>query len=152
MAIPNSRTRAIREALAAKTREAPESRASGGPEIPSEEETPQPPLVRGLMQCRPKVRGGFGERHASKQRLNARRLNPFKARLSRAFLANIQSAPAVFWRRIRLLAARELLASRQRGATEIAYETGFSDSAHFCSTFKKHFSMTPKQFRRIGKR
>jgi len=81
----------------------------------------------------------------------ARSLNTSKARLTRAFLADLQSAPAVFWRRIRLLAARELLASRRRSVTEIAYETGFSDSAHFCSTFKKHFSMTPKEFRRIGK-
>ncbi|RVD69039.1 helix-turn-helix domain-containing protein, partial [Mesorhizobium sp. M4A.F.Ca.ET.029.04.2.1] len=81
----------------------------------------------------------------------AHSLNTSKARLNRAFLADLQSAPAVFWRRIRLLAARELLASRRRSVTEIAYETGFSDTAHFCSSFKKHFSMTPKQFRRIGK-
>ncbi|TPK78185.1 helix-turn-helix domain-containing protein [Mesorhizobium sp. B2-4-17] len=81
----------------------------------------------------------------------ARSLNTSKTRLNRAFLADLQTAPAIFWRRIRLLAARELLASRRRSVTEIAYETGFSDTAHFCSCFKKHFSMTPQQFRRIGK-
>ncbi|WP_156752612.1 helix-turn-helix domain-containing protein [Mesorhizobium sp. WSM3873] len=81
----------------------------------------------------------------------ARSLNTSKARLNRAFLADLRTAPAAFWRRIRLIAARELLASRRRSVTEIAYETGFCDTAHFCSTFKKHFSMTPEQFRRIGK-
>ncbi|WP_192180760.1 GlxA family transcriptional regulator [Mesorhizobium amorphae] len=76
-------------------------------------------------------------------------LNTTKTRLNRAFHADLQMAPAAFWRQIRLMAARELLNSRRRSVTEIAYETGFSDTAHFCSAFKKHYSMTPREFRRI---
>lgn len=82
----------------------------------------------------------------------AQLLNTSKSRLNRAFLADLQTGPAIFWRQLRLLAARELLDGRKRSITEIAYATGFSDTAHFCSTFKQYFSITPQEFRRISKR
>jgi transcriptional regulator GlxA family with amidase domain len=79
----------------------------------------------------------------------AKALSTSKGRLHRAFAADLQMSPATFWRNIRLLTARELLHGKRRTITEIAYETGFSDAAHFCSSFKKHFSLTPQEFRRL---
>jgi len=78
----------------------------------------------------------------------ARKLNTNRVRLSRAFDAEMKTSPGAFWRRIRLLQARELLYGSRRTITEVAYETGFSDTAHFCSSFKKHYGMTPLEFRK----
>ncbi|SIT05464.1 GlxA family transcriptional regulator [Paracoccus saliphilus] len=76
----------------------------------------------------------------------ARKLNVSKPSLNRAFSQDLNSSPARFWRRLRLMAAQEMLLGRKRNITEIAYETGFSDTAHFCATFKREFGKTPKTF------
>jgi transcriptional regulator GlxA family with amidase domain len=78
----------------------------------------------------------------------ARTLNTNRVRLTRAFDADMKTSPALFWRMIRLLQSRELLYGSRRTITEIAYETGFSDTAHFCSSFRKHYGMTPQEFRK----
>lgn len=80
----------------------------------------------------------------------AQSLNTSKSRLDRSFVTDLQTPPAVFWRQMRLMAARDLLSTRSLSVTEIAYETGFSDTAHFCSTFKRCFSMTPQEFRQVS--
>lgn len=79
----------------------------------------------------------------------ARALNTSRARLNRAFARDLGAAPADFWRRIRLHAARELLSGRRRTVTEVAYDTGFCDTAHFCAAFRRHFGLTPQEFRRM---
>lgn len=79
----------------------------------------------------------------------ARALNTSRARLNRAFVRDLGAAPADFWRRIRLHTARELLSGRRRTVTEVAYDTGFCDTAHFCAAFRRHFGLTPQEFRRM---
>jgi len=44
--------------------------------------------------------------------------------------------------------ARTLLVTTDKNITEIAYETGFSSTSHFISSFKKEFNQTPKQFQK----
>ena len=78
----------------------------------------------------------------------ARILNTNRIRLTRAFDADLKTSPAAFWRMIRLQQGCELLYGSRHTITEIAYETGFSDTAHFCSSFKKQYGMTPQEFRR----
>ena len=73
----------------------------------------------------------------------AKTLNTTKSRLNRTFSSDLGTSPAAFWRSIRLLAAREMLLGRRLTITEVAYETGFSDAAHFCRIFKRHYNMTP---------
>lgn len=77
----------------------------------------------------------------------AKSLDTTRTRLNRAFSQDLRSAPAAFWRGIRLHAAKELLASRRRTISEIAYDVGFCDTAHFCKTFRKHCGLTPQQYR-----
>jgi len=53
----------------------------------------------------------------------------------------------------RLLRSAEELRSPHLGhesITQIAYRCGFTDSAHFSRTFKKHFSCTPSEYRNGG--
>ena len=44
--------------------------------------------------------------------------------------------------------ARTLLVTTDKNITEVAYETGFSSTSHFISSFKKEFGQTPKQFQK----
>ena len=80
----------------------------------------------------------------------AAELNTTRLALTRAFRADLGMAPATFWRGIRLDQACAILRTTRRSVTEIAYETGFSDTAHFCSAFRKHVGTTPQEYRRTA--
>lgn len=67
--------------------------------------------------------------------------------LDRTFAAEVGQAPAAVWREIRLTHARWLLLNSSRTVTEIAYECGFSDCAHFTRWFRETFAETPSRFR-----
>ncbi len=57
-----------------------------------------------------------------------------------------------FIRQQRLQKSRELLAESQEQITTIALSVGFSDSSHFCRTFKSYFGLTPSEFRQQRRR
>lgn len=78
----------------------------------------------------------------------AMQLNVTPARLTRHFRNDLGTTPAAFWRELRLQQARLLLRDTSRSVTEIAYETGFSDAAHFCKAFRRQANTTPHDYRR----
>ncbi|MDH3452575.1 MAG: helix-turn-helix domain-containing protein [Gammaproteobacteria bacterium] len=78
----------------------------------------------------------------------AAQLNVTSSRLTRHYGIDLGTTPAAFWRELRLQQASHLLRDTSRSVTEIAYETGFSDAAHFCKAFRKHANTTPQNFRR----
>ena len=49
---------------------------------------------------------------------------------------------------LKLQNARNMLVTSDKNITEIAYDTGFSSTSHFISSFKKEFGLTPKQFQK----
>ena len=57
-----------------------------------------------------------------------------------------QPAQEYFQRRRAQHAALRLL-DPAKSITEIAYETGYADSAHFSRLFRKHLDLTPRQYR-----
>jgi len=68
-------------------------------------------------------------------------------RVQTAF-SKIDTTPTIYIRSQRLLRASELLQFEPHLAiTQVAYRTGFNDSAYFTRCFKLHFSETPKSFR-----
>ncbi|MGK0149679.1 GlxA family transcriptional regulator [Pseudomonas putida] len=69
-------------------------------------------------------------------------------KLHRAFLNCTRVTPAQFWRDLRLTHAKELLVNTDQLVTEIAMQTGFTDSSHFTLWFRKTFSETPCSFRK----
>jgi len=78
----------------------------------------------------------------------AAELNCTRARLTRAFRQDLGQPPAEFWRMIRLHAASEMLQGQRRSITEIAYDLGFADAAHFCTAFRKHYGRSPGSYQR----
>ncbi|MFD2329544.1 response regulator [Cohnella sp. GCM10020058] len=50
---------------------------------------------------------------------------------------------------VRLSTAQRLIRETSEPTSEIAFRVGFSDYAHFSKTFKKHFGMTPSEYRKL---
>lgn len=67
--------------------------------------------------------------------------------LERAFMAEMNASPNEFYRRMRLRYARWMLVNTARRITDIAYECGFADSAHFIRVFREAYGVTPGKLR-----
>lgn len=65
----------------------------------------------------------------------------------RKFKREYGAVPVQYIQRIRLDAARQLLASTHLSIAQISRETGFYDSSHFSHQFQKSTGLTPKAFR-----
>lgn len=68
--------------------------------------------------------------------------------LYRIFMTTEHCSPKQYLMHFRLNAAMQMLALEKYSITEVAYYTGFRDSASFCNHFKKHANMTPKEYRK----
>ena len=67
--------------------------------------------------------------------------------LERAFMAEMNMSPNEFYRHMRLRYARWMLLNTSRKVTDIAYECGFADSAHFIRVFREAYGVTPGKLR-----
>ena len=70
-----------------------------------------------------------------------------RSRLFELFRANTGMTPNDYLRRLRLEAARELLANTSRPVTEIAFKVGFNSSQYFSTVFLQYTGVTPTGFR-----
>lgn len=68
--------------------------------------------------------------------------------LHRLFVANTNTPPANYWRKLKLERARTLLADTSLNITSIAFECGFSDASHFILWFRKFYGETPHAYRK----
>lgn len=70
-----------------------------------------------------------------------------RSQLHRKLTALVGQAPGTLIRGMRLRRAADLIQSGSHSLGRIAYETGFSDQAHFTRSFKRQFGCTPGEFR-----
>ncbi|MCP5072867.1 MAG: GlxA family transcriptional regulator [Rhodobacteraceae bacterium] len=77
----------------------------------------------------------------------ASKLNTSRRQLDRLFTDKVGKTPVRLWREMRLEHSRWRLINTSRSITEIAYECGFSDSAHFVRTYKQFYGETPSRYR-----
>lgn len=77
----------------------------------------------------------------------ARMIGTSVRHLERAFAAEMNTSPNEFYRRMRLRYARWMLVNTSRKVTDIAYDCGFSDSAHFIRVFREAYGVTPGKLR-----
>ena len=70
--------------------------------------------------------------------------------LERLFMASLSVSPKDFYRSMRLRYARWLLLNSTRLITDIAYQCGFADAAHFIRNFKSVYNITPGKLRTAG--
>lgn len=70
--------------------------------------------------------------------------------VQKAFLRHTARTPTAFIAERRLDRAAELLSARpDRSITEIAFEIGFNDAAFFSRCFRRHFGVTPREWRTL---
>lgn len=68
--------------------------------------------------------------------------------LTRKFKAVFMESPIAYLIKLRMLKAQELLsAERHIPIKNIASKCGYKDVSYFCSVFKKHFRLTPVEYR-----
>lgn len=67
--------------------------------------------------------------------------------LERAFSAALGASPAAYQRQLRKDYACWMLENSPRSITEIAFDCGFSDAAHFSREFRNAFGVSPRQYR-----
>jgi AraC-like DNA-binding protein len=68
--------------------------------------------------------------------------------LQRRFVAALGCAPSAILQQLRLARAQDLLRDPARPIGDIALATGFTSQAHFATTFRAAFGVSPTQFRR----
>jgi len=66
---------------------------------------------------------------------------------ARIYHAETGDTPAVFLRQLRLQTARRLLRSTNMPVREVAEQSGFGSSTHFCRTFRLAQKMSPEEYR-----
>ena len=71
------------------------------------------------------------------------------ATLMRHFKASLGCTPMEYLRNLRLEHAAELLVNSSISIKEIADNSGFLSDAYFFRSFKKHYGVTPVEFRRL---
>jgi AraC-like DNA-binding protein len=69
-----------------------------------------------------------------------------RVQLSRKFLALTNENVSDFIRITRLKKAAKLLLSRKFSISEVCYQVGFKDPAHFTRIFSKQFNITPSKY------
>lgn len=73
-------------------------------------------------------------------------LSPFH--LARVFRQTVGLPPHAYQTKLRLARARTLLAQGY-DVGYVAHETGFFDQSHFSQQFRRHFLITPGNYRKI---
>ncbi len=67
----------------------------------------------------------------------------------RYFKAEIGYTPQVYLNKLRMARACALLRGGRLSVSEIAAQLGFYDGMYFSKVFKRHYSMTPTEYRRL---
>ncbi len=78
----------------------------------------------------------------------ARQLGIGAWELNRAFKRQANESPSTAYRTMRLAHGHWLVVNTSRSITQIAFECGFSDSAHFSRWFKRAYQSPPSEFRK----
>jgi transcriptional regulator GlxA family with amidase domain len=114
------------------------------------EAQPHPPVVSGVADERIRRAMLLMEQHVAEPLPIpdiATKLGLSTRQLERLFQTIVGTRPAAFYRMLRLRYARWLLDNTSRQVTDIAFDAGFSDCAHFSRQFKAMHGFTPSETR-----
>lgn len=78
--------------------------------------------------------------------LVAKNLDVNQRRIERLFNSQVGMTPKEYSRNLRIKAARSYIKSNKFSFTEIAYDLGYYDQAHFINQFKKVTGITPREY------
>jgi len=75
-------------------------------------------------------------------------VNISTSRFYELFKAEMRTSPARYRKTINMEAAKVLSETTLLSVKEIAVKTGFNDLSHFVRDFKKHYGVTPTEYRK----
>jgi transcriptional regulator GlxA family with amidase domain len=75
-------------------------------------------------------------------------LGSSEERFTRLFLAAVQATPAQFYNQMLMERGCEWLRDPQVPVKTVGIELGFKTTSHFIACFRRHFDMTPQDYRR----
>ena len=78
----------------------------------------------------------------------AKRLNLERSYFSTIFKKSVGVSPQQYLGEFRLNKAAKLLISQHMSVSEAAYATGYTDIVNFSRMFKKHFGMSPTEYKK----
>lgn len=94
------------------------------------------------------------ERHLNDPALTtttlAQELTVSRANLHRKIKTASGIPPAELIKKIRLDKAARLLSEPQKSVAEVAYMVGFGDSSYFSKCFRRHYGLTPSEYKKKG--
>lgn len=70
--------------------------------------------------------------------------------LERLFKQNLEMVPSRYYLELRLKHAKQLLTQTDKSIAEIGGECGFGSAAHFSTSYKGYYSVTPREERKRG--
>ncbi len=79
----------------------------------------------------------------------ARKMGLSPSQFTRRFKQETGSSPIDYFLELRIKKAQKLLHSASKTMTEIAHDCGFSSTAHFSATFKKHTKLSPRDYQQL---
>jgi AraC family transcriptional regulator len=79
----------------------------------------------------------------------AKQTNTSPFHFMRLFKQTTGISPHQFILQLKIERAKQLINKSQLSLTEIAYELGFTDQAHFSNAFKKIIGVAPRQYRHM---
>lgn len=75
-------------------------------------------------------------------------INLSRRQLERLFRKYLQCGPTQYYKRLRLMHARQLLLQTSMPIVEVAMSCGFASSTHFSKCYREHFSIPPRDERK----
>ena len=69
-----------------------------------------------------------------------------RVQLHRKLQALTDQSASEFARTIRLNRAAQLLSQKMDNISQIAYQVGFNNPAHFATSFRKQFGVSPREY------
>jgi AraC-like DNA-binding protein len=94
------------------------------------------------------------ERHLNDPTLTtttlAQELTVSRANLHRKIKIASGIPPAELIKKVRLDKAARLLSEPEKSVAEVAYMVGFDDSSYFSKCFRRHYGLTPSEYKRKG--
>lgn len=88
--------------------------------------------------------GSLGDNPGLSDLADQANLSPFH--FARLFRQSIGYSPYQYLQQLKIEAAKKRIRSGKGSLTEIAYELGFSDQAHFCNAFRRATGISPRRF------
>lgn len=111
------------------------------------------PVDSEQLECMRKMMGFIQKNYCSPISLEqiARAGGCCKSKCSSLFKSHLSQSPGQYLIAYRLNKSIDLLLGTTQSVTEIAFAAGFGGSSYYCEAFRKHFGISPKEYRKLKK-